>query len=85
MGLGEARFHKEWLLPGAVAVGAAAAMTGDLVFGILPDEWAVVGWTSAAVLVGGLTFTVQRYYNKTRTVAAINTPSIDHFRPHTIS
>lgn len=38
MGLGEARFHKEWLLPGAVAVGAAAAMTGDLVFGILPDE-----------------------------------------------
>jgi tetratricopeptide (TPR) repeat protein len=64
-----------------VAVGAAAAMTGDLVFGILPDEWAVVGWTSAAVLVGGLTFTVQRYYNKTRTVAAINTPSIDHLPP----
>ncbi|MFI5750875.1 tetratricopeptide repeat protein [Streptomyces sp. NPDC051644] len=45
---------------GLVAAGATVSMAGDLVFGVLPRSWAVTGWTASALLVGGLTFAVQR-------------------------
>ncbi|MEU7550852.1 hypothetical protein AB0B01_00580 [Streptomyces sp. NPDC044571] len=49
------------LIPGAVAVAAAAGMAGDLVFGVLHGKWAVAGWTASALLAGGLAFAVQRH------------------------
>ncbi|WP_190344822.1 tetratricopeptide repeat protein [Streptomyces venezuelae] len=60
-------------------------MTGDLIFGILPRQWALVGWVAAALLVGAVTYTVQRVLStSTEPAAGGGRLLIDQLKPEPV-